>query len=115
MLKLLVLLSILLQCLFGDPRGIYFLDATKLPICHCRREKRNKVFGKIEGKGKTFMGCFFWFKLYMIINDVGQIMAIKITKGNSDNRTPVAELTKKLKGFIYDDKGYIGADLLSIF
>ena len=38
-----------------------------------------------------------------------QIMAIKITKGNVDDRTPVAELTKKLKGFIYADKGYIGA------
>ena len=37
----------------------------------------------------------------MIINDVGQIMAIKITKGNIDDGTPVAvELTKKLKGFI---------------
>ena len=35
----------------------------------------------------------------MIINDVGQI----ITKGNIDDRKPVAELTKKLKGSIYDD------------
>ena len=38
-------------------------------------------------------------------------MAIKITKGNVDYRTPLAELTKKLKGFIYADKGYIGASL----
>ena len=30
-------------------------------------------------------------------------MAIKITKGNIDNRMPVAELTKKLKGSIYAD------------
>ena len=30
-------------------------------------------------------------------------MAIKITKGNIDDRTPVAELNKKLKGSIYDD------------
>ena len=47
----------------------------------------------------------------MIINDAGQIIAIKITKGNIDDRTPVAELTKKLKGYIYADKGYIGANL----
>ena len=111
MRNLLVPLSILLQCLFGEERGIYFLDATKLSICHIRREKRNKVFGKIAEKGKTSMGWFFGFKLHMIINDIGQIMAIKITKGNVDDRTSVAELTKKLKGFIYGDKGYIGADL----
>ena len=30
-------------------------------------------------------------------------MAIKITKGNIDDRTPVAELSKKLKGSIYTD------------
>ena len=47
----------------------------------------------------------------MVINDAGQIMAIKITKGNVDDRTPVAELTKKLKGSVYADKGYIGSDL----
>ena len=51
------------------------------------------------------------FKLHMIINDTGQIISIKITKGNVDDRIPVAELTKKLKGSIYSDKGYIGADL----
>ena len=50
-------------------------------------EKRNKVFGKIAEKGKTSMGWFFGFKLHMIINDAGQIMAIKITKGNVDDRT----------------------------
>ena len=49
------------------------------------------------------MGWFFGFKLHMITNDVGQIMATKITKGNIDDRTPVAELTKKLKGSIYAD------------
>ena len=109
--KLLVPLSILLQCLFGEARGIYFLDATKLSICHCKREKRNKVFKMIAEKGKTSMGWFFGFKLHMIINDIGQIIAINITKGNVDDRTPVAELAKKLKGSIYADKGYIGADL----
>ena len=30
-------------------------------------------------------------------------MAIKMTKGNIDDRTPVVKLTKKLKGSIYTD------------
>ena len=49
----------------------------------------------------------------MIINDAGQIMAIKITKGNIHDSTLVTDLTKKLKGSsVYADKKYIGADLL---
>ena len=47
------------------------------------------------------MSWFFWFKLHMIINDISQIMDIKITKGKIDDRTPVAELTKKLKGDLF--------------
>ena len=109
--NLLLLLSILLQFLFREARGIYFLDTTKLSICYSMREKRNKAFGKIAEKGKTSMGWFFGFKLHMIINDICQIVAIKITKGNVDDRTLIAELTKKLKGSIYADKGYIGASL----
>ena len=57
------------------------------------------------------MGWFLGFKLHMIINNIGQIVAIKITKDNVNDRTPVAELTKKVKGSIYAYKGYIGADL----
>ena len=56
--NLLLPLSILLQFLFGEARGIYFLDTTKLSICYSMREKRNKVFGKIAEKGKTTMSNF---------------------------------------------------------
>ena len=58
MINLLLPLSIILQFLFGEARGIYFLDTTKLSLCHSMRKKRNKVFGKIVEKGKTAMGCF---------------------------------------------------------
>ena len=50
MRSLLLPLSILLQFLFGKARGIYFLDTTKLSVCHSRREKRNKVFSRIAEK-----------------------------------------------------------------
>ena len=51
------------------------------------------------------------FKEVLYYDRFIQIMAIKITKSNVDDRTPIAELTKKLKGSIYADKGYIGAGL----
>ena len=59
------------------------------------REKRNKVFGKIAKKDKTSMGWFFAFKLHIIINDIGQIIAIKITKGNVDDRTRLLHRANK--------------------
>ncbi len=40
------------------------------------------------------MGWFFGFKLHLVINDKGEILAFKITKANTDDRKPVDELTQ---------------------
>ncbi|CEO17891.1 hypothetical protein RMONA_07700 [Rickettsia monacensis] len=36
--------------------------------------------------GRSSVDWFFGFKLHMIINDKGEIIAVKITKGNVDDR-----------------------------
>ncbi len=53
------------------------------------------------------MGYFYGFKLHLIINEKGQFIALKMTKGNVDDRIPVPELTDGLTGVMYADKGYI--------
>ena len=53
-------------------------------------EKKKQIFQKDLERRKTSIRSFFGFKLYMIINDVGQIIAIKITKGNIYDGTSVA-------------------------
>ncbi len=57
------------------------------------------------------MGYFYGFKLHVIINNKGEFMALKVTKGNVDDRVPVPELTKRLTGIIAADKGYINLSL----
>jgi hypothetical protein len=57
------------------------------------------------------MGYFYGFKLHLIINEKGEFIALKMTKGNVDDRVPVLELTKGLTGAIYADKGYIKQNL----
>ena len=57
--KLLVPLSILLQYLFGEARGVYFLDATKISICHCRREKKQSFRKDCRKKAKFLWAGFF--------------------------------------------------------
>lgn len=44
------------------------------------------------------MGWFFGFKLHMAVNETGDLLAFKLTPGNSDDRTPVPELTKGILG-----------------
>ncbi len=53
------------------------------------------------------MGWFFGFKLHIVINAQGELMAFCLTPGNTDDRKPVPKLFKKLQGLAAGDKGYI--------
>lgn len=102
---------ILLHCLFGEKTGTYIADSTTLAVCHNKRIRRHKVFEGLCSRGKTTMGWFYGLKLHMVINDKRQIVAVKITSGGMDDRSPLESMTKDLEGKIYADKGYISKDL----
>jgi IS5 family transposase len=91
--------------------GIYFVDSTTIKVCHIKREKQHKVFSGLAKKSKPTMGWFFGFKLHILINTIGEIMALKFTKANVDDRQPVDDLTKGLFGKVFGDKGYLSKAL----
>ena len=103
-------LMVLLHSLSGEETGIYFVDSTKLAVCHNRRIHRHKVFDGLAARGKTSMGWFFGLKLHFVINHKGQIMALKITPGNIADTTVLDEITQHLSGKAYADKGYISRE-----
>lgn len=109
--RLFVPLNILLHLLFGEETGIYFIDSTTIKACHNKRRYRNKVFAGLAKASKSSMGYFYGFKLHAIINHKGEFVALKMTKGNVDDRTPVTELSKGLTGVMAADKGYIKQNL----
>ncbi|MFL6463692.1 MAG: IS982 family transposase [Bryobacteraceae bacterium] len=104
-------LMVLLHCLSGEQTGIYFADSTKLAVCHNRRIHRHKTFEGLAARGKTSMGWFYGLKLHFVINHKGEIMALKITPGNTADSAVLADITRRLSGKLYADKGYIGKEL----
>jgi hypothetical protein len=95
----------------GNCTGISFVDSTPLKVCHNRRINRHKVFAGLAERGKTSMGWFFGFKLHLVVNDQGEILAFQLTPGNVDDRKPVPKMTKKLFGKLFGDRGYISQAL----
>ena len=104
-------LMVLLHSVSGEPTGVYFADSTKLAVCHNRRIHRHKVFEGLAARGKTSMGWFYGLKLHFVINHKGQVVALRITPGNTADSTVLDEMTKHLAGKLYADKGYIGQEL----
>ena len=91
--------------------GISYIDTSTIAVCHKKRISRNKVFSHLAEISKSTYGWFFGFKLHLVINEIGEIQALTLTKGNVDDRKPLPILTKRLTGLLFGDKGYIKKEL----
>lgn len=100
------LLGYLLTCR-GKETGFYYVDSTKLEVCHNRRIARHKTFAGIAERGKTSMGWFFGTKLHLVINHLGELMSCCLTKGNVSDIQLLEQLFKNLEGLGAGDKGYL--------
>jgi hypothetical protein len=100
-----------LQTRKGGCSGVSFIDSTSLKVCHNRRIHSHKVFAGCARRGKTSVDWFFGFKLHLVINDCGELLSLRLTPGNTDDRRPVPELVKGLFGRLFGDKGYVSQPL----
>jgi len=100
-------------CCLGKQTGIAFIDSTELAVCRNQRIASHKTFKNCAARGKTSMGWFYGFKLHLVINPYGEILAFAITPGNVDDRnfSTVSKLTKNLFGKLFGDRGYISQSL----
>ena len=106
------LCAYLVNC-YGPGTRVSFIDSTPIAVCHKRRIASHRVFAGIAQRGKTSVGWFYGFKLHLVINDRGELLACQLTLGNVDDRTPVPRLTQGLLGRLFGDQGYISRKLVS--
>lgn len=95
----------------GRVTGIAFIDSTPLIVCPNRRIHSDRVFKQLAKRGKNSVGWFYGCKRHLIVNDCGEILAVKLTPANEDDRTPVPALTQGIIGKLFGDKGYISQAL----
>lgn len=116
MLRCAVPLAALFQVLKGECGGISMADATALAVCDNKRIGRHRVLDGSARRGRTSMGWFHGFKLHAIINSKGELLRIRLTAGNVDDRKPIPEPCQGLSGQLFADKGHIAqwlTDLLA--
>lgn len=99
------------QARCGSCTGISFVDSTALRVCTNRRINRHKVFAGLAARGQCSLGWFYGFKLHLVINEYGEVLAFTLTPGNVDDRKPLPQLVKALFGKLFGDKGYLSQPL----
>lgn len=111
MSRVVLLLWAYAQFCCGQCSGISFVDSTALRVCTNRRITRHKVFAGIAARGQCSLGWFYGFKLHLVINEQGEILAFTLTAGHVDDRKPVPKMVKALFGKLFGDKGYLSQSL----
>ncbi len=106
-----MLLCCFLQTRKGEITGISFIDSTPIEVCNPCRSRSHRVFEGLVGWAKNSVGWHYGFKLHLIINDRGELLAFKLTSANTDDRQPVPDLTQDLIGKLFGDRGYISQEL----
>ena len=109
--RFLVPLAIYLHMQRGPCTGVSFIDSTSLAVCHPARIQQHRVFRVDARRGKTSVGWFYGFKLHLVVNDRGELLAFCLTPANTDDRRPVSQLARRLFGRLIGDKGYISQPL----
>ncbi|NLQ24941.1 IS982 family transposase [Shewanella sp. S-1] len=97
----------------SDPTGIEFVDSTSIKVCHNLRIHRHETLAGLACRGKGTMGWFYGFKLHLIVNHQGGIVAAKVTPANVHDTKPVNEMVHSDMNKLYADKGYISKALSS--
>ena len=103
-----------LQSRKGQTSGIAFIDSLPIAVCHNRRIHSHKVFAHLAERGKSSVDWFYGFKLHLIVNDQGELLAFQLTAGNVDDRKPVPKLARRLFGKLFGDRGYVSQTLQKI-
>jgi len=89
---------------------LQFADASALSVCRVKREFSHKVAKGLATKSKGTMGWYYGFKLHLVVDKDGLVLAWRITTATVDDRKGLALIWDELTGMVVADAGYLGSN-----
>lgn len=109
---LLVLINVLLGMNRRDAGVIKLVDSTPLPVCKNYRIKRHKTMKSVATRSKSSLGWFYGLKLHALTDALGNLLEIRFTTGNVDDRKILDVFLEKLHdSMVIADAGYLSPAL----
>lgn len=94
----------------GDRLSTYLIDSTKIDP-HKLKSNPKCLRGK-AGFGHTHEGGYIGFKLHLVANRKGEIVAFDLSQANRHDLDPVkGGLLKGMSGIVFADSGYVSQQI----
>jgi hypothetical protein len=107
-------LFILKQILRKNRAGAHIVkhtDSTDIPVCLNKNAQRHKTMRGFAHWGHSGKGFYYGLKLSITTDLNRNLLAVRFSAGNGNDRVTFKEMNKDLMGIFVADAGYISKDL----
>lgn len=87
------------------------IDSTNIPVCRNKNAKHHKTMRDYAAWSNNGQGYYYGLKLHLIADLKQQVLAVKFTPADVDERTVATPLAAGLSGIFVADAGYVSAEL----
>ncbi len=110
-----IILPLLMKINRKNQHIIKHIDSTDIPVCSFKNANSHKTMKGLARFGRNSKGIYFGLKLHIITDLKRQLLSVKFTSGNIDDRKAVIKLSKDLIGLFIADAGYVSKKLSKEF
>lgn len=86
-------------------------DSTDVPVCLNKNGKRHKIMSVLANWGYSAKGWFYGLKMTITTDLRRNLLSVRFSSGNADDRQVFKEINKDMVGVFIADAGYISKDL----
>jgi len=110
-----IILFLLMKINRSNQHLIKHLDSTDIPVCLFKNANSHKTMKGLASFANHGQGPYFGLKMHLIADLRKQILSVKFTSANTDDKKMVIPLSEELTGIFIADAGYVSKKLSEEF
>jgi len=105
------LLFIIMRLGRSNEHLVKYTDATDIPVCLKKNADAHKTMAAFAELGRSTKGWFYGIKMTITRDANGQLLAVRFTRANKNDRDIFRDINKDIFGILVADAGYVSKQL----
>jgi hypothetical protein len=107
----LVILQSILKWNQKHAHAVKHTDSTDIPVCLTKNGRHHRTMKEFANWAHGPKGWYYGLKMSLTADYNRNVLAVRFTSGNADDRQTFKEMNKDMTGIFVADAGYISKDL----